>query len=675
MPVKALPLAANCWAGEFQGPHAGAYFAGSTYRPVRTDTAGIIFPVVIPSLSQTNSGPGVGVNVGYDVQCGHRVFGVEADWTFGHVTSAPYLGLFPITFIPGSTASATSVMKGYGTLRTRAGIVSDNLLLYATGGLAYGRFETTYRLDVPGLGGLSESVNEGRVGWTAGFGAEYAVRPGWHLRAEALYLDFADRTRNPDNLGFPSTVTHSDSIWTARLGLSAKLDPHRGTADAAGDARASAGPSFEGRFQGFYVGGHVGFASLSSAPSDRDLFLTVPAEPGSGIGAIGGVQAGYNVQRGRAVFGVEADWSFGTVKNDLRFAYYIPDSDLRTSNELKGFGTVRGRAGLAADDLLIYLTGGAAVARTKTIYAVVPPPIPGEVLSNSATRWGWTAGFGAEWAVSDRVSVKGEALYVGLKDHAWTADSVFQGPQRFNSSDSFWTARLGVNVKLGTERRTPAEVVEAARCGTGRFQGAYVGGQGSYTSYHANRVDSDLYFFGTGFPPPSFQQVDAGYGGGVQGGYNIQCGDKVFGAEADWSFGKQKSATNIDFAFIPIGSVTSSIQNFSTLRGRAGVALDNLLLYVTAGAARAKIHTEWALDIGGVFNETLAFDKWRLGWTVGFGTEWAVMPNISVKSEVLYADFGQSVVSAFSPLIGDTQHFTHSDAVWAARMGVNVKLN
>jgi outer membrane immunogenic protein len=101
--------------------------------------------------------------------------------------------------------------------------------------------------------------------------------------------------------------------------------------------------------------------------------------------------------------------------------------------------------------------------------------------------------------------------------------------------------------------------------------------------------------------------------------------------------------------------------------------VDDLLFYVTAGSAVARINSAWSVTGGP--EVVLAYDDWRWGWTAGLGTEWAVLPNVSIKSEVLYADFGQNVASVFSPLIGFPFRFANSDSVWSARMGVNFKLN
>ena len=74
-------------------------------------------------------------------------------------------------------------------------------------------------------------------------------------------------------------------------------------------------------------------------------------------------------------------------------------------------GTVRGRAGLALDNVLIYLTAGFAYGRAE--HSIV-----GTFVANphdfSATKIGAVAGFGMEYGLDPRWSVKAEALYVEL---------------------------------------------------------------------------------------------------------------------------------------------------------------------------------------------------------------------------------------------------------------------
>ena len=73
----------------------------------------------------------------------------------------------------------------FGTLRARIGYAINNVMLYGTGGLAYGDLKGEFF-------GLSE--NKTLVGWTAGAGIEYAFTQNWSAKLEYLYMDLASRT-------------------------------------------------------------------------------------------------------------------------------------------------------------------------------------------------------------------------------------------------------------------------------------------------------------------------------------------------------------------------------------------------------------------------------------------------------------------------------------------------
>jgi outer membrane immunogenic protein len=72
----------------------------------------------------------------------------------------------------------------FGTVRGRAGYAMNNVLVYATGGLAYGG----QRVD---LGALTES--QAHLGWTVGAGVEVGLTPNWSAKAEYLYLRLEDQ--------------------------------------------------------------------------------------------------------------------------------------------------------------------------------------------------------------------------------------------------------------------------------------------------------------------------------------------------------------------------------------------------------------------------------------------------------------------------------------------------
>jgi outer membrane immunogenic protein len=119
----------------------------------------------------------------------------------------------------------------------------------------------------------------------------------------------------------------------------------------------------------------------------------------------------------------------------------------------------------------------------------------------------------------------------------------------------------------------------------------------------------------------------SGLEGGLQGGYNWQSGQFVFGAETDI----QITGANDTFAPFKFSNPW-----FGTLRGRAGYALNNILFYGTFGLA-----------YGGLKAETtgLSEDKTNLGWAGGLGMEVGMTPNWSARAEYLYMDLGDRAYS------------------------------
>jgi outer membrane immunogenic protein len=113
-----------------------------------------------------------------------------------------------------------------------------------------------------------------------------------------------------------------------------------------------------------------------------------------------------------------------------------------------------------------------------------------------------------------------------------------------------------------------------------------------------------------------------GIAGGGQLGYNWQTGQFVLGAETDIQ------ASGADDTFAPY---KFSNPWFGTLRGRAGFAINNVLLYGTFGLAYGELKGEFF---------SVEEDKTLVGWTGGAGMEVGFAPNWSAKVEYLYMDLG-----------------------------------
>jgi outer membrane immunogenic protein len=111
-----------------------------------------------------------------------------------------------------------------------------------------------------------------------------------------------------------------------------------------------------------------------------------------------------------------------------------------------------------------------------------------------------------------------------------------------------------------------------------------------------------------------------GFAGGFQGGYNWQFGQFVLGGEADI----QLSSSNAMFA-----NYKFSNPWFGTVRGRGGIALNNILFYGTLGLAYGRGH----IDLGALTEENM-----HIGWAGGGGLEVGLTQNWSVKAEYLFID-------------------------------------
>jgi outer membrane immunogenic protein len=134
----------------------------------------------------------------------------------------------------------------------------------------------------------------------------------------------------------------------------------------------------------------------------------------------GGGELGYNWQfNGGWVLGAEADFNFTDFNASRHRTRDLGDFgkvDTDLSLEADWFGTLRGRLGFAVDNWLFYGTGGAAYGNLQAQGKIAFDNDNGDFFkgSESNTKWGWTAGGGAEYAFDQSWIVGAEVLYVNL---------------------------------------------------------------------------------------------------------------------------------------------------------------------------------------------------------------------------------------------------------------------
>lgn len=221
--------AAYDWNGFYAGVNAGLALNSSNidqdqfYYGDHADQ----FEDQLTSNQSTFTG---GVMLGYNWQMDSIILGVETDIN--------YLGFSDkkndtrdFTAPNGDDVTASSTLSfnanWYGTLRGRLGYAIDNVLLYGTGGLAYGHMEANSKLDIDGpLGNVSYegSTSNTNFGWTIGAGLEYGV-DRWTLGAEYLFVDLGsaewdgDFTNQLDGTDAEGAVDYQFSVVRATAKL------------------------------------------------------------------------------------------------------------------------------------------------------------------------------------------------------------------------------------------------------------------------------------------------------------------------------------------------------------------------------------------------------------------------------------------------------------------------
>ena len=87
-----------------------------------------------------------GGRVGYQVQVNQWIFGVEGS-VDGTSLTKDVMAAFP-NFLGGSTLTAESYTHIQGSIRGKLGFAWDRLMIYGTGGVAFGSFDADFELAV-----------------------------------------------------------------------------------------------------------------------------------------------------------------------------------------------------------------------------------------------------------------------------------------------------------------------------------------------------------------------------------------------------------------------------------------------------------------------------------------------------------------------------------------------
>lgn len=201
------------WSGPYIGAFAGAAVWGHeswVYEINRATVDNLGF-----------AGAFVGGQVGYNIQSGKIVLGIEGDygWTNAHGgKSCPNAFFFTCEVEVDSLASLTG----------RVGYAWGRALFYGKGGLAVGDVTLLTKQNqgvaIPPSNTPVNSSNETLVGWTAGGGVEFALTDHVSAKAEYMYYDLGTETFVVDNGLRVDSETHGSSV---RIGVNLHFNPVR----------------------------------------------------------------------------------------------------------------------------------------------------------------------------------------------------------------------------------------------------------------------------------------------------------------------------------------------------------------------------------------------------------------------------------------------------------------
>jgi outer membrane immunogenic protein len=212
----------SSWTGFYVGFSVGGARNDSSYtlrpagefvtNPIFIDTNGL--PTDAADLDKTKFL--FGGQVGYDLQLSSFVVGVCADFTWLDLGESDSVNRALVAPLAGNFVhTVTQDLDWFSTIRGRVGFASGDFLFYGTGGLAFGKVESTSdTLFTLGGDHYVGSRSDTEFGWVIGVGVEYKISCNVSLKAEYLYIDLGDASYGSPEVTASPTFSYATDIET-----------------------------------------------------------------------------------------------------------------------------------------------------------------------------------------------------------------------------------------------------------------------------------------------------------------------------------------------------------------------------------------------------------------------------------------------------------------------------
>ncbi len=246
--TKAPAIAAgNGWSGWYAGLNAGFVNGASKLNTDASVASNSTTPVTAPAMasgatSQLSNGQGGflgGAQAGYNYMFSPMFLaGVEADIQGSSLRASASTStqvLTDTTSGPNTGSWLTNIAASrsvdyIGTIRGRLGAaVTPSLLLYGTGGLAYGGVKSSTTINqTTAIAGVpptatSGSFSDTRVGYTVGGGAEWMFLSKWSVKAEYLYYDLGSANYGTGGVAVNEGPTNLPGFGIASIATSSRV--------------------------------------------------------------------------------------------------------------------------------------------------------------------------------------------------------------------------------------------------------------------------------------------------------------------------------------------------------------------------------------------------------------------------------------------------------------------
>lgn len=155
-----------------------------------------------------------GVQVGFNYQMRHFLFGLEADWNGMSIGDQETLDatINSPVFQESDSFKTTSLWEA--SYRFRLGYVLNNWLFYGTTGLSHAKIEVKTTFIAPTILGNNINLDEDGIltGWTLGIGTEYLITKYWSVGLEYRHTGYGNTKYNLGNIIVPTSLINATEV-------------------------------------------------------------------------------------------------------------------------------------------------------------------------------------------------------------------------------------------------------------------------------------------------------------------------------------------------------------------------------------------------------------------------------------------------------------------------------